>query len=181
MIKLELPEIEVFNEADETFAVIPAKTLELEHSLLSLYNWESKWKKSFLSSDKRTSEETYGYIQAMCQSEELSLDDIARLSTEQFATINAYIEDKMTATWFNEIPGQRKTYETITAEIIYYWMNALNINEAQWENRHLNQLFTYIRVVNEKNKPAKKVPRADAAAQQRALNEKRLAEMGTRG
>lgn len=180
MITLQLPEIELFDEETESFSTLPAKTLKMEHSLLTLAAWESKWEKPFLSSEKRTTEESVSYLQIMCIDEENPEDSISRLSQEQFDEINQYIEAKMTATWFKDLPGNRPNRETITAEIIYYWMNALNIS-LEWESRHLNRLFTFIRVVNEKNKPAKKMPRADAAAQQRALNEKRLAEMGTRG
>ena len=44
MLKLELPGSECYNEADNEFLYIPGQTLMLEHSLLSVSKWESKWK-----------------------------------------------------------------------------------------------------------------------------------------
>lgn len=179
MLKLQLPEIELFDEANSKFITAPAVELELEHSLVSLSRWESKWEKPFLSDDKKTTEETYSYIALMGLSGEIPPDQIARLTQEQFNQINAYIESKMTATWFKEAPGGRN-YEVITAEIIYYWMIALNIPES-YDTWHLNKLFTLIKVVNEKNKPPKKMSRQEQMAQQRALNEQRLKQYATKG
>ena len=49
------------------------------------------------------------------------------------------------------------------------------------EKWHLNRLFTLIRVCNEERKPPKKMSKSEALSRQRALNEKRLKEFGTRG
>lgn len=179
MLTLQLPEIELFDEANSKFVTAEAVTLQLEHSLVSLSRWESKWEKPFLSDEKKTTEETYGYISAMGLDGEIPMDHITRLSQEQFDQINAYIESKMTATWFKEAPGGRN-YEVITAEIIYYWMIALNIPES-YDTWHLNKLFTLIKVVNEKNKPPKKMSRQEQMAQQRALNEQRLKQYASKG
>ena len=181
MLTINIPEHEVFNEADETFGILPAVTLQLEHSLVSLASWESKWEKPFLSADEHTYEETVSYIQEMTISDPIEVDTLGRLTPEQFKEINKYIEAKMTATWFKELPGAPKmSREVITAEIIYYWMTALNVS-LEWETRHLNRLFTLIRVLNEKNKPAKKQPRSTTLEQHRALNEARRAQYANKG
>lgn len=179
MLTLQLPELELFDEAKSKFVTSPAVSLTLEHSLVSLSRWESKWEKPFLSDEKKTTEETYSYISVMGVDDEIPLELIERISQDQFKEINSYIESKMTATWFKDVPGSR-SYEVITAEIIYYWMVALNI-PPEYDRWHLNKLFTLIKVVNEKNKPPKKMSRNEQMAQQRALNEQRLKQYGTRG
>jgi hypothetical protein len=179
MLTLQLPAIELFDEANSKFVKSPAVTLTLEHSLVSLSRWESKWEKPFLSDASKTSEETYSYISTMGVGGDIPQEHIDRLTQDQFEEINKYIEAKMTATWFKE-EGGRRNYETITAEIIYYWMVALNI-PPEYEDWHLNKLFTLIRVVNEKNKPPKKVSRQQQMAQQRSLNEQRRAQYASNG
>lgn len=181
MLTINIPEHEMFDEANDKFLVAPAAVLRLEHSLVSLTQWESKWEKPFLSHTAHSYEETRDYISAMSVTGEISLDLIDRLTQDQFDEINKYIEAKMTATWFKELPGSsRRNSETITNEIIRYWMIALNI-PLEYETRHLSQLFTLVRVVNEKNKPAKKQSRSTTIEQHRALNEARRAQYANKG
>jgi hypothetical protein len=62
-------------------------------------------------------------------------------------------------------------------------MNSLNI-EKEFEEWNLSRLFTYIRVVNEKNQPAKKqspTNQAEMMARRAELNAKRQAELNTSG
>ena len=49
MLQIEIPYQEFYNEATGEFDHIEPVTLNLEHSLISLSKWESKWKKIFLS------------------------------------------------------------------------------------------------------------------------------------
>lgn len=179
MLIITIPETEAWDERIERFVKVPETTLVLQHSLASLSKWESRFKKPFLSHDSKSEEETYGYIQAM---NEVDVDEsvLRMLTQEQLRSINSYIEDTNTATWFKEVPGAKKSREIITSELIYYWMAALTI---PWEAQfwHLNRLFTLIKVANEKNQPPKKMSRAEQLAQQRKLNAERLERMGTSG
>lgn len=172
---------ELFDNEKQEFIDTELATLELEHSLVSLARWESKWEKPFLGKDPKTTEETLGYIESMTMTPGISPEIYHRLSDDNIVAINEYIEGKMTATWFREIPGQAsRSQEVVTAEIIYYWMIALNIPmEAQ--NWHLNKLITLIRVLNQKNAPPKKMGKAEAQAQQRSLNEQRRAQQQSAG
>ena len=180
MLKLFVPGIELFDESTEEFVYSDDTVLELEHSLVSLSKWESIFEKPFLGPDKKTSEETYAYIQAMCVEGELTDEVMSRLTEENVITINSYIESKMTATWFKELPNRPGSREIITAEIIRYWMIALNV-PLEYETRHLNQLFTLIKVINEKNKPAKKMSRSEMLSQRASLNSQRRQRLGTNG
>jgi hypothetical protein len=154
--------------------------LELEHSLASLSKWESREKTPFLGKDEKTNDQTMAYIRDMCLTPDVSDKVFERLTAANLTAINEYINDKMTATWFRELETRRPNSEIITAELIYYWMVSLQIPfEAQhW---HLNRLTTLVRVINEKNKPSKKMSRKSAAQQQRELNNARRARYGTRG
>jgi hypothetical protein len=184
MLKITIPASELFDEATSKFITTEEISLELEHSLVSLSKWEQIWEKPFLGKDERTDEQTLDYIRCMTLSpEDLSLNVFRSIPQNVMNQITHYINAKMTATWFNDIPGQvnSNSSETITAEVMYYWLIALQIPfEVQYW--HLNRLLTLLRVTNIKNDPKKKMmPKADAAAQQRMLNEQRRIEFNSKG
>ena len=63
MLQLVLPRIEGWDEENEEFVTIAKEQkLTLEHSLVSLSKWESKWHKPFLTKDTKSVEETLDYI-----------------------------------------------------------------------------------------------------------------------
>jgi hypothetical protein len=180
MLRIEVPLETGFDETTNRFVVVSAFDLELEHSLVTLSKWESFFKKPFLSDGEKTTEEMLWYLRVMIQTPDVPPEIVERLSQDNVNAINAYINDKHTATTINERGPQRRSREVVTSEIIYHWMVALQVPLVA-ENWHLNRLLTLIRVINEKNKPPKKMNKSDLAAQQRSLNEQRRAAMGTKG
>lgn len=183
MYLLALTPKEVYDESSERFYSTEGMVLELEHSLRSLYLWESIWNKPFLNDEKKTVEETLSYIRCMTLTPNVSDWVYDLLTAEEIHGVNEYMNRSMTATTFREIPGVNThpgRKRIITAEIIYYWMFRAGI-PLEWENRHLNQLLTMIRVCNEKDSPPKKMSKKDALAQRRALNESRKSKYNTRG
>ena len=180
MLKILILGTEFFNEETETFESVGDFELKLEHSLISLSKWESKFQKPFLTNEAKTSIEILSYIEAMITIPKYSDDILNRLSQENLTKINNYIESKESATTFGSMPERRGRGETITSELIYYWMVAFNI-PFECERWHLNRLFALIRICNIKNAKPKKMPRNEIAQRNRELNARRKAELGTSG
>lgn len=172
---------EHWDEDAERFVFPESFELQLEHSLVALSKWEQEFEKPFLGPDQKSDEELIGYVHCMCLDPTVPRERLYQLSQENYDEIDRYLNRKMTATWFTEHgPQSRKSGETITAELVYFWMSTFNI-PIEWETRNITNLFTYIRIANEKNSPPKKMSRSEAAQQQRELNRRRRAEMGTNG
>lgn len=180
-LTIKVPEGEYWDEKNNRFITVKAVTLELEHSLISVSKWEAKWQKPFLGDKvERTDEQTFDYIKDMTLTRNVP-DDVYRvISQTQLDIIADYISAPMTATTFSSNGISRANQKIVTSEVIYYWMVALTI-PFECQKWHLNRLLTLIRVCNEKNKPPTKMSRQQILQQQRALNEKRRAELGTRG
>ena len=180
MLTIIVPGKEMFDDETQEFITVDDITLELEHSLVSLSKWESIHEIPFLQKDKKSTEQVVSYIRCMVLTPDVPEKVYNNLSDQNFTEINAYIDAKMTATWFSEIPGAPKSRDVITAELIYYWMTIFNI-PFECENWHLNRLFTLIRVCNAKQAKPEKMSRSEIAARNRELNEQRKKQLGTRG
>lgn len=183
MLQIEVPEIELYNAEKDEFTYIRAQKLQLEHSLMSLSKWESKWCKPFLSNDEKTIEQTIDYIRCMTIGPPASQEVYTMIAYNQevFKQIKDYIDAPMTATWFKEKEGTKKSSrEIVTAELIYYWMIALQI-PFECEKWHLNKLLTLVKVCNIKNSPSKKMPKKEVYSRNKALNEARRMKYNTKG
>ena len=170
---------ESYDERTSTFVPGNEFVLELEHSLVSLSKWESEWEIPFLSDKEKSPEQTLDYIRKMVIGTFPPEEIFQKLSEDNIVAVNTYINAKMTATRVPDRGGKRGA-ETITAELIYYWMIALGI-PFECEEWHLNRLLTLIKVCNIKNAPPKKRSRAEIAQDRRSLNAQRKAQLNTSG
>jgi hypothetical protein len=180
MLTITIPATELFDEKTGSFFHTKEQTLQLEHSLVSLSKWEAKWCKAFLSKEEKTVAETIDYIKCMTITQNVDPNVYNFLSHSNIAEINKYIESPMTATTFYGENQQGRSRETITSELIYYWMIALNI-PMECQKWHLNRLLTLIRVCNIKNNPPKKMSRRETASRYAALNAARRNQLNTKG
>lgn len=180
MLEITVPATEMFDEAKQEFVNYKKQTLQLEHSLVSLSKWESKWHKAFLSKREKTAEETIDYVRCMTITKNVDPSVYSRLTRENVDQINKYIEDPMTAVYFLEDKSSGTSGDTVTSEIIYYWMISLNIPQ-ECQKWHLNRLMALIKVCNIKNSPGKKMSKADIMRRNASLNAARRAKMHSNG
>lgn len=180
MLRIIIPSTEMWDEVNEKFVDSKEQVLQLEHSLVSLSKWESKWCKPFLSKENKTFEETIDYIRCMTINQHIPDEVYNCLTGENIREINEYISAPMTATRFsNDVMG-KGSREQITSELIYYWMIALNI-PFECQKWHINRLLTLIRVCNIKNQPSKKMSRREIMSRNTALNAARRKKLRTNG
>ena len=179
MLPIMVPAMEMFDEINNVFFKTQETVLHLEHSLLSLKKWESKWKIPFLSTDSKTIEQSLDYIRCMTLNQNVNPIIYNAITLENIKEVQEYINDPMTATTITSNKKSPKK-QIVTAEIIYYWMVSFGIPfEAQkW---HLNQLLMLIQVCEIRNSPKKKMSKSEIMAQNRALNEARTKRRGMSG
>ena len=181
MLCITVPPIEKWDEQKEEFVVVEkAQQLCMEHSLVSLSKWESKWCKPFLSTKDKSTEEILDYIKCMTINRDPNDRVFDRLSRANVEQITDYIKAPMTATRFSQDRNAKTNKEVITSELIYYWMVALNI-PFECQKWHINRLLTLIRVCNIKNQPPKKMSKRDIMSRNAALNAARRQQLNTRG
>ena len=180
MLTITIPAFDCWDSENEKFINIPETVLLLEHSLLSLSEWESKWNKPFIGNTNLSIEESLDYVRCMALNRD-SVSDLVwtQINDVMMQQVIDYIESPMTATTFSNL-NKNKSREIITNEIIYYWMFTLGISK-ECEKWHLNRLMTLIRVCSEKNTPKKKMSKSEIYAQNKALNEARRKAYNTKG
>jgi hypothetical protein len=179
MLRLSIATSEAYDEAAGEFVSAEVEEILLEHSLVSLSKWESKWEVPFLDSTQKTNEQVLDYVRMMFSGDDFPEHLVKHFTKIHFGLINDYINAKMSATWIAEQPA-KGAREIITAELIYYWMIALGI-PFECQNWHLSRLLMLIKVCNIKNSPKKKMNSQNLAARHRELNAQRRAETGSRG
>ena len=183
MLQIHIPGGEMFDESTQSFVSVgKPKTITLEHSLLSVSRWESKWHKSYMNADDLTEEENLDYIRCMCIDQNIDPEILKRIPITEQIRIKAYVSDSMTATTITNRKkdvGPRKK-EIVTSELIYYWMIFYNI-PFECEKWHLNRLLTLIQVCSIKEGSHEKMSRKDNLALRRALNASHKAKTGSRG
>lgn len=191
MLTIYTKAVELYDDATNTFSKIPKQHLQLEHSLISLSKWESKWKIPFLTESEKTGEQMLDYIRCMTINKDVDPRAYYVLDKKDIDAISAYINDNHTATTFasdtyakkaghhNTPPGRRRA---VTSEVIYYDMIQCGI-PFECEKWHLGRLLTLIRVCQVKNAAAsgKKASKAELTKRYAALNASRKAKYHTKG
>lgn len=180
MLEIVIHGGEFYDDGSGRFVQIKDQTLKLEHSLVSLSKWESKWHKAFLSREPKTTAELVDYIRCMTITQNANPDVYVAITPQILKEVSAYIDASMTATTFPPDKRGKGSREIVTAEIIYYWMICENI-PFECQKWHLSRLLTLINVCKAKNGPQRKMSRKEIMARNRALNASRRRKTHSRG
>lgn len=176
MLSLEIRGSELFDDSTGIFSEIKGRTIVLEHSLISISNWEMRHHKAFFSEEKKTIDETIDYVRCMTITPNVDQRLYLCLTKQNLDDVYAYLSDSMTATTFAKANGSRHSPRKITSELIYYWMIAYGI-PFECQKWNINRLFTLIHICALKNAPAKKMSLRD----RNAINNERRSRLKTRG
>lgn len=186
MLTIHLKKHELFDNINQTFSYSEPRVVNLEHSLISVSKWESKWHKPYLPSAVNPGItgpiEQRDYISCMLIGKYPAIVPTLLLQHHK-QEIRDYISNPHTATTIRSITDQPSvSRKIITTELIYYWMIRFGIPH-EYERWHLNRLLMLISVCNEKEKEADPKKRGggvnnlDAAASRHALNKMRKASL----
>ena len=181
MLTIKIEGSELWDEANAQFIDVKSQILQLEHSLVSISKWEAKWHKPFISTEKKTREETLDYIRFMTITQNVNPVVYSAITMAQMDEINAYIDNPMTAKTFRKAEGKGFAKHDVTSDDIYYFMVAYQI-PFECQKWHLNRLMTLIKICDEKNQPEKKGMRRNEFARWRSkVNAARKSKYNTRG
>ena len=180
MLQITIPAMEQFDDEKEEFISTKEQTLLLEHSLVSLSKWESKWCKPFFTKEEKSYEETIDYIRCMTITQNVKPEVYYGVTSENIDDVLKYINAPMTATTFTNRKKMSSNREQITSELIYYWMIAFNV-PFECQKWHLNPLITLIEEKKKKNSPPKKMSNGELMNRNRALNAANRKRFNTKG
>ena len=179
-IKIKIPYQEYYDESLNEFISIKETELTLEHSLVSISKWESKWHIPYLDEKEKTAEQYMDYVRCMTITQNVNSEIYKYIPDSEIMRIRDYINDPMTATTFKKEEGKGTTKKAMTSEVLYFYMLSYNI-PAEFDKWHLNRLMTLIKVCNEENKPKKKMSRKQAISRYAELNAARRASLNSKG
>ena len=180
MLEIITKEDEFYQPNINKFIQIPSCTLTLEHSLISLAKWESRWQIPYFDNNKKTTAQDLDYIRCMVIGNVKNEHVFETLSVEDIIRIKEYIASPMTATTFQKKSRGNSRKEIMTAEVIYAHMFAHNI-PIECQKWHLNRLLTLLRVCDLQNAPKEKMSKKQTALWNAQQNEARRAKYNTRG
>lgn len=181
MLSINIPETELFDEETDSFIKIKAQSLNLEHSLISVSKWETIHCKPFLTKNKKTPDEVRDYIRCMIINAPKGQDVVKAFTPKEINEVIDYINKKKTATTVTFFSKKTKaSNETITSELIYYWMFSAGIS-IECEKWPLDRLFALIKIFSAKNAPKQKGVNHEYNKMQHDLNAQRRAALHSKG
>ena len=104
MLEVIVPAREYWDETLEQFTSQDERVLQLEHSLISISKWESKWRKPFLNDDDKSEEESRDYVRCMTMTKGIPPEVYYAILPEDILRISEYIKTPQTATTPPPVP-----------------------------------------------------------------------------
>ena len=189
----DIPKQEFFDNKTQEFIIIEPRHidpihLQLEHSLMSISKWESKWHVPFLDEENLTGEKLLDYIRCMTINPQKNPDVYDDLTQEALMEIIAYMQDQHSAWVINaKKKGKgKKSKKADTVEAIYYAMIQYGI-PPEYEKWHFNRLMALIDYCDSKGGsvsgaggPQKKSQK-EILEMYRAINEKNRKKYNSKG
>lgn len=179
MLTIVLPELETYSE-EGGFISYKKTKIRLEHSLYAISLWESKWKKPFFKNEAMSPSEFLYYVSCMPINDDVPENWWIRLDEQKLIKIRDYMANPMTATiiYRQKKPGGK--HQTVTSELIYFWMTQFGI-PFECDRWNINRLMTLLEVASIKNSKQKPMSKKEAAAQQQAICEANRRKYNSRG
>lgn len=170
MITITIPRVRGgFNNETELFVDLPAITLPpLEHSLMAVLKWESKYQVPFLKNIQALAQPKHHdkflyYVSCMSTKGEIAPDILKQLTSDNILEITKYIGDPHSATIPSGGSVGSSSNKPATAERIYAAMAGYRI-PAEYAKWHLNNLLMVIDVCHENNEDPNKKRKGDVSA-----------------
>lgn len=176
--KISVPTTEMWDSVAGRFYDVKGCSFTIEHSLISVSKWESKWKVPYMTT-KMTQEMFIDYVKCMTLTQVADPRIYSCLTAENKKEIMDYLNDSMTATFFNNRKGKKSSRKVLTSEYIYYMM-AMNQVPMECQKWHFNRLLVLLRIFSEES-TNEKMTQKEIYAQNRALNNARRAKAKSKG
>lgn len=180
MLTIYVSSCEIWDPKNRVFRTPKPQAITLEHSLVSVSKWESKWKKTFLVDERKTREETIDYIRCMTLTQNVDFYLYYCINREQMAQITSYISSSQTATDFGDKKRRRRNTDIFTSERIYYQMFSLGI-PMECQKWHLSRLIALLRIFAEENQPQKKRSRNEIYKEYDQIEAANIAKLKAKG
>lgn len=170
MLVIDIPDREFFDESTNQFIIIPGRRLHFEHSLKAISEWETVYRKPFLTREEKTTAELFDYFILMCQ-EDIKYSD---LIPDVVTQIGVYMNEKPTATTIKSIEDKSGNGMILTSEVIYAFMANARV-PFECETWNIHRLLTLLGVISEFNKTDKpKKSASQVVNEYDQINEQRL-------
>lgn len=173
-----------WNGKSKKLITVPAIHLEMEHSLLSISKWESKWKIPYVERISMTSEQFLDYCRCMTANKPKVPEAWKYLRQVDAEKIGAYISDSMSARVMSPVKknGQNRSGPRMTSEYFYWLMIQLGI-PFECEKWHFGRLLALIDCCQNEGGSGSRKPMSYRERQQfyNELNNKRRKALGTKG
>ena len=177
-----VPETRMFDEENNKFIYVPRTVLTLRHSLVSISEWEMKYKIPYMLTGRKWSEEETLYYMKCMTVGDIPDDNVYRaIPYNVQLEIREYINDPLTAARIKEMAGARKNNQDVTSDLIYAWMVMLQMPAQPYETWHLERLITLIKTVSAEQAPKKKMTTQEVYDRYMEINERNRAKFNSKG
>ena len=162
---------------------VPAIHLELEHSLMSISKWESKWKISFIENQNMTVPQFRDYVRCMTMNRQKDPNVYQYLRQSDARRITEYIHDPMSARRLTTMRTKSKggpSRVQMTSEYFYHLMIQYGI-PFDCDKWHFERLLALIDCCSANNGGEKPMSYREKQQFYASLNAQRRQALNSKG